>query len=209
MKNAVPYSIETVRTIIRCWSPKDAAKMQKAIDASVDSLLPWLPWAKGEPKDFRSKIDTLRFFRGNFDLGNDFVYGIFDKNESEVLGGCGLHTRVGKYSLEIGYWINKRHQNSGFATEITRALIKTAFDLSDIDNIQINCDIKNEASLRVIDKVGFRKEGILLHKQKDANGDFEDLQISAILRDDYLRSDIRNDEIDVFDVMGELIVAQI
>jgi RimJ/RimL family protein N-acetyltransferase len=205
-QDAVPYRIETARSVIRCWSPKDAVIFQKALNASVDSLLPWLPWAKGEPEDYRTKIDTLRYFRGSFDLGQDFVYGIFTAEEDEVIGGCGLHTRAGKFSLEIGYWINKTYQNVGYATEITRALAKTAFELSDIDNIQIHCDVRNAPSLRVIEKVGFKTEGVLLHKQKDANGEFQDLQIAAFLREDYLRSDLKKEHIKAFNVLDEAIL---
>ena len=42
---------------------------------------------------------------GPFDLGTDFVMGIFDRDESGVLGGTGLHKRRGAHALEIGYWI--------------------------------------------------------------------------------------------------------
>jgi RimJ/RimL family protein N-acetyltransferase len=181
--------------------------IQSAIDQSVDSLLPWLPWAKGEPKHYTTKIDTLRYFRGSFDLGNDFVYGIFNAEETEVLGGCGLHTRAGKYALEIGYWISKNHQNKGYATEISRALVKTAFELSDIDNIKIYCDVDNTASLRVIEKVGFQKEGVLHHRQKDADGAFRDTVVAILLRDDYIRSDIRDDRITAYDAIDRELLA--
>jgi RimJ/RimL family protein N-acetyltransferase len=140
---AVPYKIETSRTVIRCWNPKDSFILQRALNASLESLLPWLSWVKGEPKDYRTKIDTLRNLRGSFDLGKDFVYGVFDLDETEVIGGCGLHTRAGNSSFEIGYWISKIYQNKGYATEITRALVKTAFELGDIDNLQIHCDVEN------------------------------------------------------------------
>jgi RimJ/RimL family protein N-acetyltransferase len=204
--NSTPYRIETSRTIIRCWDPCDAEILQQAINSSVDSLIPWMPWAKGEPKEYITKIDTLRFFRGNFDLNNEYVYGIFNKNESIVLGGCGLHTRSGEYSLEIGYWINKEYQNKGYATEITRSLIKTAFELSDIDNIRIQCDIKNNKSLRVIEKVGFIKEGIELHKQMNANDEFQDIQLAVLLRSDYNQSTIKNEQIKVYNAIKRQIL---
>ena len=206
-QDAVPYRIETLRSVIRCWNPKDALIFQQALNASVDSLLPWLPWAKGEPKDYRTKIDTLRYFLGNFDLGQDFVYGIFNAEETEVIGGCGLHTRAGKFSLEIGYWIHKTYQNKGYATEISRGLIKAAFELSDIDNIQIYSDVRNRSSLRVIEKVGFKTEGVVLHKQQDANGDLQDLQMAVLLRNDYLDSDMTGEFVKAFNVLDEEILS--
>lgn len=201
-----PYRIETARTTIRCWNPEDAEKLQWAISASVDSLLPWLPWAKGEPHDFHTKIDVLRRFRGVFDLGQDYFFGILTKDGREVIGGCGLHTRAGAFAFEIGYWINVVYQNQGYATEVTRALVKTAFELSDIDNIQIRCDVRNKASMRVIEKVGFAVEGTLRHRMKDANDEFSDSLAAILLRDDYARSDLKEIEVKAWDVIGEVLL---
>jgi hypothetical protein len=36
-----------------------------------------MPWAAAEPKPLEEKAELLRVFRGRFDLGEDFVYGIF------------------------------------------------------------------------------------------------------------------------------------
>ena len=55
-----------------------------------------MPWAADEPKPVEEKAELLRFFRGRFDLGEDFVYGVFARDESEVVGGTGLHTRIGR-----------------------------------------------------------------------------------------------------------------
>ena len=205
-RGSAPYRIETKRATIRCWEPTDAQKLQAAVSASLDSLLPWMPWAVGEPKDYQTKIPTLLHFRGNFDLGNDFVFGIFTKDDVEVIGGCGLHTRAGPYGFEIGYWINVRHQNKGYATEITQALIKTAFELSDKDHIQIRCDVRNKPSMRVIQKTGFSIEGTLRHRQKDANDQFQDHLAAILLREDYLSSGIRNEDVKAYDAIGQILL---
>src|SRR5262245_61224558 len=99
-----PYRIRTERLVVRCWSPEDAAPLQEALIESRDHLLPWLPWAAEEPTSVDRKIEMLRLFRGRFDLGEEFVYGVFDKRERRVLGGAGLHSRVGPSAYEIGYW---------------------------------------------------------------------------------------------------------
>ena len=65
-----------------------------------------MPWAAEEPKPLEERVALLRRFRGDFDLGTNFVYGIFDHDESTVVGGTGLHTRVGEDAFEIGYWIH-------------------------------------------------------------------------------------------------------
>jgi hypothetical protein len=40
------YRIVTARTTIRCWSPSDAPRLKEAIDANVEHLRPWMPWAE-------------------------------------------------------------------------------------------------------------------------------------------------------------------
>ncbi len=53
------------------------------------------------------------------------VYGIFDSNETVVLGGSGLHTRIGPGALEIGYWVQADHIGKGYATEVCAALTRS------------------------------------------------------------------------------------
>ena len=108
------YRIHTERTVLRCWDPADAPLLKEAIDASLDHLRPWMPWAENEPEDLPAKVARLRRFRAEFDLGQNFIYGIFDREERRVLGGTGLHLRVGPGALEIGYWIRADETNQGF-----------------------------------------------------------------------------------------------
>ena len=48
------------------------------------------------------KDERLRGFRARFDLGQDFIYGVFNAEENRLLGGTGLHTRAGQGAREIG-----------------------------------------------------------------------------------------------------------
>ena len=95
----------TPRLVLRCWDPRDAPLLKDAIDSSLNHLRPWMPWARHEPQTLAQKVELLREFRGQFDLGADSIYGIFDAGEERVLGGTGLHPRIGTGGLEIGYWI--------------------------------------------------------------------------------------------------------
>jgi len=199
------YKIITQRLVIKCWEPRYAKKLKQAIDNSLDSLLPWMPWAQNEPQDYSKKIELLRMFRGNFDLNNDYVYGIFDLTEEEVIGGSGLHTRLGPLGLEIGYWINNTYQNKGFATEAASALIKVGFELSDIDRVEIRCDVKNSASIKIIEKLRLKKRAVLARIQKDANDEFQDIAVYAIFREEYEKSSFKKQNIKIYNAMGEQI----
>ena len=81
-----PYRIATPRLVLRCWNPDDAPRLHEAITESHEHLLPWMPWAADEPHDIDRRIEILRIFRGRFDLGEEYVYGIFDPEERRVLG---------------------------------------------------------------------------------------------------------------------------
>jgi len=60
-----------------------------------------MPWAHNEPQTLEEKVELVRGFRGQFDTDQDYVYGIFSRDESEVLGGTGLHKRHGEDAFEI------------------------------------------------------------------------------------------------------------
>src|SRR5918993_2281639 len=132
-----PYRIVTERLVLRCWNPRDAPLLKEAVDSSLDSLRAWMPWASDEPTSLEEKGQLLRRFRGRFDLGQDFVYGIFDPEEAEVVGGTGLHTRAGDDALEIGYWIRDSRVGNGYATEVTAALTRVAFELCEVERVEI------------------------------------------------------------------------
>jgi RimJ/RimL family protein N-acetyltransferase len=93
--------------------------------------------------------------RGKFDLGNDFVYGIFNPDETQFLGGTGLHTRPGEGAREIGYWIHKAYINQGLATEVSAALTRVAFEIEHVSRVGIHCDPKNVLSASVPIKLGY------------------------------------------------------
>src|SRR5882757_3581025 len=161
MELAKTYSIETERLVIRFYEPEDAPQLHEAITRSVPHLRPWLPWVQQEPKGPEARVNLIRLFRGQFDLGIDYAFGIFDKTGKDIIGSTGLHTRIGKNAREIGYWIDINHINKGYATEAVSALIKTAFSIEGISRIEIRCAPDNIRSQHVPEKLGFRLEGIV------------------------------------------------
>jgi RimJ/RimL family protein N-acetyltransferase len=166
-----PYRIATERLVVRCWDPRDAPLLKDAIDSSLEHLRAWMPWAHEEPQPLSKKVALLRRFRGSFDLGQDFVYGIFTRDESEVVGGTGLHTRLGDGdAFEIGYWIRADRVRQGLATETVAALVRVAFEVCGVDRLEIHVDPANTASLEVPRKVGFREEAVLRRRLPTHDG---------------------------------------
>lgn len=200
--NNPAYRIETERLIVRCYQPSDVQMLADAVAESVDHLKPWMPWVHAEPEDFQVKVDRLRRFRGEFDLGEDFIYGIFNKEETRLLGGTGLHTRIGDGQLEIGYWIHKDYTNQGLVTESTAALVKVAFEILHIHRLEIHCDPQNLASAAIPRKLGFTHEGTLRAKTPFLDR-WSDSMVWGMLQEEYPNTPSCKATIKVFDGRGK------
>lgn len=179
------YEVRSPRLVIRCWHPRDAEMLQTAIEQSLEHLRPWMPWAKNEPEELQARIDRLRKWRGMFDLGENFVYGLFSPDGDVVLGSSGLHTRVGDEAREIGYWIHADHVNQGLATEAAGALTRVAFEVDGVVRVEIHCDPRNVRSAAVPRKLGFTHEATLRERTIDVAGGRRDSMIWSLLRDEY------------------------
>ena len=199
------YRIETGRLVIRCYDPSDTLLLAESVAENVEHLKPWLPWAYNEPEPIEVKAQRLKRFRGLFDLGQDFVYGIFNPEETKLIGGTGLHTRLGEDQLEIGYWIHKDYINQGFVTESTAALVKVAFEVVHVHRLEIHCDPENFASAAVPRKLGFTHEGTLRAKTHFLDR-WQDTMIWGLLETDYPDSPSSKAEINVFDADGQRVL---
>jgi RimJ/RimL family protein N-acetyltransferase len=181
-----PYRVETERLVIRCYEPGDATLMKDAIDSSLDHLRPWMPWTEHEPQTLEEKTDLAKTFRSQFDLGDNFVMGIFSADESEILGGTGLHPRQGPGGLEIGYFIRASATRQGYITESTAALTRVGFEICKAEYIEIRIDPENEASLGVPRKLGYVEEARLRGRLPGRRGGpLRDVTIFTMFRDDF------------------------
>jgi RimJ/RimL family protein N-acetyltransferase len=201
------YRIHTPRLVLRCWEPADAEAQLAAITHSLEHLRAWLPWAWSEPVELDAKIKQIREFRANFDRDEDYVYAMFSRDGSTVVGGTGLHTRQGKGTLEIGYWIGREHEGRGLVTESTAALVKTAFELHGVRRVEIRCDTLNTRSFAIPTRLGFTHEGTLRQHSEARGGAPRDTMIWALTKDEYPASSCAAAEIEWFDAAGRPIPA--
>ena len=163
-----------------------------------------MPWAHDDPQPLETKVELLRAFRGRFDLGQDFVYGIFSPDESEAVGGTGLHTRRGEGVLEIGYWIRASRTGNGLCTEATAAVTRVGFEVCEVERIEIRVDPANDASLAIPRKLGFVEEGTFRGVLHDAGGTprASDAVVFALLRGEF----DRGVALEAFDATGERVL---
>lgn len=196
------YRLRTERLLLRCWEPADAPRAREAVDESLDQLRPFLPWAAEEPMSLDDKAALLRRFRGEFDLGQAFHYGVFDPLDGSVLGGAGLHVRDDGRSREVGYWIRSSAVGRGLATEAAGALVQVAFVVDQVGWVTLHAVAENAASLRVAEKLAFRREGVLRQRTPFGPGDPRDLVLYALLADEYPASFAASRVVEARDALG-------
>lgn len=161
-----------------------------------------MPWAGDEPTPLAEKVALLRRFRGRFDLGDEFVYGILSRDEAEVVGGTGLHTRAGEDALEIGYWIRTSRAGRGLATEATAALTRVAFEVSGVDRVEIRVEPGNEPSLAIPRKLGFTEEATLRRRLPAGDGAPRDVVVFVLFRDAFPGTPSAGAAVEAYDAVG-------
>lgn len=199
------YRIETKRLVVRCYNPSDAPLLAESVTESVEHLRPWMPWAYSEPEPIEEKFQRLKRSRGLFDLGQDFAYGIFNRDETKLLGSTGLHTRLGDHELEIGYWIHKDYIHQGLVTESTAALVKVSFEILRVRRIEIHMDPANTASAAIPRRLGFTHEGTLRGKLRFLDT-WRDTMIWGLLESEYPNSPSAKADIKAFDADGKQVL---
>ena len=86
--------------------------------------------------------------------------------------------------FEINYGLISGERNKGYCTEAVKIIVDYVFLSKDTVRVQARTDVRNEASQKVLEKTGFKKEG-LIRKAAFIRGDWRDLFIYSILRDEW------------------------
>ena len=187
--HGIPGRIQTERLVLRCWTEDDAPLLRDAIDSSLDHLRRWMPWALNEPSSMEKTRERLRAYRAKFEAGEDYTFGIFSPDETKVVGGSGLHRRIGEGGLEIGYWIRADLIRRGLATETAEALTEAGLNAPGIDRIQILCDPRNTVSRRIPETLGYRLVERRVGNEVSPDGEPRDTIVFEIRRE--TRSEVR------------------
>ncbi|MDP9463310.1 MAG: GNAT family N-acetyltransferase, partial [Actinomycetota bacterium] len=105
------------------------------------------------------------------------------EHEGEVIGDLGVGLEKSGRRATLGYTLAPPAQHHGFAVEAAGAMIDALFDRTEIRRIVATADDANPASMRVIETLGFRYEGIA-RQAAPVRGEWVDDARFAILRDD-------------------------
>ena len=150
-----PDRIELPDAVLRPFRTSDAEALARAVRESLEHLAPWMPWASNGSADVEFQRQRLVAVVDQWERGEEYQYGLFDPEETRVLGSFGLMTRRGRGSLEIGYWVHVDATGRGHATRAAAALTGVAFDLRGVKQVLIYTDVANLRSAAIPNKLGF------------------------------------------------------
>ena len=115
-------------------------------------------------------------------------WGIVRKEDNELIGTCGYYDWIKTaHRAEIGYDLNPAYWGQGIMTEALRAVLKHGFEKMGLNRIQVIIDSKNTRSLKLVHRLGFKKEGVL-RQSSYFNGQFLDDVCFSLLKKEWTKS---------------------
>lgn len=146
---------ETERLYYRMPTMQDAQAMQNIKEANWPELQKWMNWAH----DDQLSMDATKTFIGtivqdDFNKGGAMMFA-FDKQTHDLVMVGGLNATETPHVFSTGYWGNIDYLGQGFATEMTKGVLKYAFEEKNAKSVLISYFDDNTPSRRVIEKCGF------------------------------------------------------
>ncbi len=106
----------------------------------------------------------------------------------ELIGRCGMRRSAGEArEAMLWYVIAPAHQRQGYASEAAWAVLGLAFDQLELHRVYADCDPRNPSSVRVMEKLGLRREGHFVENVW-FKGEWCDSLIYAMLRREWAAS---------------------
>lgn len=175
--------LETERLLLRSWRTTDLDDFYEY--AKSPFVGPNAGWEPHKSKDISLKI--LQSF-----IEKQEVWAIVLKENKKVIGSIGAHPdgkRKGVNSKMIGYVLSEDFWGMGLMSEAVRRVIRYLFDEEKLDVLSICHFPFNHRSRRVIEKCGFKYEGVLRNAFKIYDGTVYDEVCYSILQQEYKQED--------------------
>lgn len=153
--------------------------------ASRDFLEPWEPaWAEDELTRAAFRRRLKHYYR---EMREDqgYAFFLFRSGDNALLGGItvsGVRRGVSQ-SCSVGYWIGKPYARLGYMSRGVRNIIPYVFDTLRLHRLEAACLPSNAASTRLLEKLGFTREG-LARRYLKINRQWQDHLLFALLNDD-------------------------
>ena len=180
--------LETKNLILRRIHPSDASALFKILaDDEVTRF-----YDDDTFTEISQASDQIEAWENGFKNKGCIRWGITHKEEGTMIGSCGyygFHTWYRRAS--IGYELARNYWRQGIMTEVLSAIINLGFGEMELNRIEAVVMPENTASIIMLEKLGFRNEGLLEEYEKWGSKGFVDLCMFAMLRKDWSNLDIR------------------
>lgn len=173
------------RVSLRLPVAADYAEWAELRASSRAFLEPWEPSWSSDELSRPAWRHRLRRYREDFASGDSLSFFI-EENESRRLAGgitLGNIRRGVAQSGQIGYWMGEAYAGRGYMSEAIGLVADYAFDVLRLHRIEAACIPGNARSVRVLEKAGFRREG-LLRSYLRINGSWQDHSLYALIAGD-------------------------
>ena len=181
----IPLAFTGERVIVRLYCEEDTEAVFAAIQESVESLAPWMPWAHTH----RTPDDTREFIRrsiGQFILRQYIGLGVFLREGGHYLGGTGFHAHGWNIpAFEIGYWLRDSAVGKGYMSEAVQLQTTYCFEGLGAQRVVIGCDARNTRSRAIPQRLGFTLEATLRNNQVATDGSVRTSEVWAMMPNDY------------------------
>jgi ribosomal-protein-alanine N-acetyltransferase len=174
-------TLQAERLRLRPFDDADADSLF-ALHSSADVLRYWdaPPWSDHA----RARL-FIAACRQMADEGTGVRLAVVRTDDGTFIGWCGLQRWNPEYrSASLGYCYTDSAWGRGYATEAARELLRWAFATLDLNRVQAEADTRNAASARVLEKLGFVREGTL-REDCVVNGEVSDSWIYGLIRRDW------------------------
>lgn len=174
--------LNTERLILRELQPEDDEAVF-AIRSDYEVTRLNIGSAYTQIDQARQLIESIA---GQYRRENELRWAITLKGgDDRVIGMCGYNYWARRdFRASIGYDLARAFWGQGIMTEAVSAIIHFGFEHMALNRIEADASIQNIGSIRVLEKLGFQREGIE-REQYFEDGTFHDLLLFALLRRDF------------------------
>ena len=188
LRRSLP-ALKGERVTLRLPQTSDYREWAALRAASRAFLEPWEPrWASDELERSAWRQRLSRYMEDHAS-GTALPFFIFENGSGALIGGITLgNIRYGVAQTgQIGYWIGERYAGKGLMLDAVSLLVHHAFAELRLHRIEAACIPDNLRSLRLLEKAGFQREG-LLRSYLRINGIWQDHYLYALVAGDVRRS---------------------
>ena len=178
----IPNEFQSKRLLMRCCLPGDGTHVHEAESETYDQLKQWFgPWAK-EPCTKDQTEERVRQSQFKFIDRSELVFNCYMKEDGK-LAARAWFSRI-EWALPkamFGMWVRSSLQRKGLGFE--PALAFTLFGLEQVgfQRIELYIDPRNDASLKLFEKVGYAREGKIRNYSFDNHGVMRDYFIYSVI----------------------------